>query len=141
MLCVPASIWEEVASHALEVYPEECCGALLGAKDRVERLIRLANSSETDRRRRYRIDPAELLDATQQARKLGMDVLTVYHSHPDSEAYFSPEDAANACPWYRYLVVAVRDGQIRAAKSYQWDAARGSYVECEFKIESPASAE
>ncbi len=141
MLCIRASVWKEVASHSLASYPEESCGALVGAEHRAERLIRFANTSETDRRRSYRIDPAALLDATGQARSLGMDIVAIYHSHPDTEPCFSAEDAANACPWYRYLVVAVRDGRVREARSYQWDAVRGAYIEGELKIESPASAE
>jgi proteasome lid subunit RPN8/RPN11 len=141
VLCIRASVWKEVVSHVLASYPEESCGALVGTGERAERVIRLANTSETDRRRSYRVEPAALLDATGQAGSLGMDIVAIYHSHPDSEPCFSAEDAANACPWYRYLVVAVRDGRLRAARSYQWDAARGAYVECALKIESPASAE
>jgi proteasome lid subunit RPN8/RPN11 len=141
VLLISKSVWEAVASHAREMYPEECCGALLGVVDHVERAMRLANTSQSGRRRSYRIDPAELLEATREARARGMKILGIYHSHPDSEPCFSTEDLANACPWYRFLVLAVHAKRVTAACCHQPAADLKSCEETGFEMEAPASAE
>jgi proteasome lid subunit RPN8/RPN11 len=117
------------------LYPEECCGALVGESDRVDHAVRLANTSENDRRRSYRIDPDELLSLTRQVQSHGTRILAIYHSHPDSEPRFSDQDAANACPWYRFLIVSVRGGRVGAARCYQAGAEPGRFTQVEFKIE------
>ena len=140
MLVIRKCIWDDVRLHAQAMYPEECCGALLGVGDHLDCAIRLANTSQTDRRRSYRIDPAELLEATREARDGGMTILGIYHSHPDSEPRFSAEDLANACPWYRFLVLAVDAGRVTAARCYQPAADLKSFKETGFELEAPASA-
>jgi proteasome lid subunit RPN8/RPN11 len=138
---IPKPVWDAVASQARELYPEECCGVLLGTEDRVSSTIPLANTSGTDRRRSYRIDPAELLVVTQEARGRGLKILGIYHSHPDSEPHFSAEDAANACPWYWFLVLAVRAKQVTAARCYRPAADSRSFQEVGFEIETRPSTE
>jgi proteasome lid subunit RPN8/RPN11 len=140
VLVIRKCVWDDVVSHARKIYPEECCGALLGVGDQAERARPLANTSQTGRRRSYRIDPAELLGATREARDRGMKVLGIYHSHPDSEPCFSAEDLANACPWCRFLVLAVDAGRVTAARCYQPAADLKSFEETAFELEAPASA-
>ena len=140
VLLIRKCVWDGVRSHAREMYPEECCGALLGVGDHVERVRPFANTSQTDRRRSYRVDPAELLEATREARDRGMTILGIYHSHPDSEPCFSAEDLANACPWYRFLVLGVDAGRVTAARCYQPAADLKSFEETGLELEAPASA-
>lgn len=134
-------MWEAIASHGVEVYPDECCGALVGNGERLEHAVRITNTSEINRRTSYRIAPNELLLAAEQARARGMRILAIYHSHPDAEPRFSDQDAANACPWYRFLVVSVRNGRVDRACCYQPGAEPGDFTEVEFEIERASSAE
>ncbi len=45
---------------------------------------------------RYNIAPEELVRIQRQARKLGLDIVGFYHSHPDCPAQWSPTDFAEA---------------------------------------------
>ncbi|MCS7314785.1 MAG: M67 family metallopeptidase [Bryobacterales bacterium] len=123
MLRVELEAWREILSHACRSYPDEACGALLGLREQEERrvyeAVALSNVWPGSKRNRYRVDPLELLRAERHARQRGWDVLGIYHSHPDAAPYFSRTDLEQACPWYCYLVVSVRDGAFAAARCWQ----------------------
>ena len=46
------------------------------------------------------IDPKDLHRVDRESREKGLDVIGVFHSHPDCDAYFSKRDLEHSCPWY-----------------------------------------
>jgi proteasome lid subunit RPN8/RPN11 len=42
---------------------------------------------------------------------MGMDLIGIFHSHPDCDAYFSPTDLKNSCPWYSFVVLSIKGGE------------------------------
>ena len=66
---------------------------------------------EDSPRNRYLISPRDLLEAEKAARALGLDIVGVYHSHPDHPARPSEFDREHAFPWYSYIIVSVRGGE------------------------------
>ena len=111
---IDGQLLEAIRGHGREAYPEECCGALLGStrgeRARIERIERLSNAREGDRRRRYVISPQEYLRAERAAEEAGISLLGFYHSHPDHPAVPSDYDRQNALPFFHYLVLAVPSG-------------------------------
>jgi proteasome lid subunit RPN8/RPN11 len=111
---IDGEVLEAIRSHGRETYPEECCGALLGSirgeRAFVERIERLSNAREGDRRRRYVIAPEEYLRAEREAEQAGLSLLGFYHSHPDHPAVPSDYDREHALPFFHYLVLAVSSG-------------------------------
>lgn len=79
--------------------------------DWLERADPVLNSA----RNRFRIMPEDLLRADREARERGVDILGVYHSHPDHPARPSEYDRQHLlCPWYTtYLILAVENGEPR----------------------------
>ncbi|MEB3357002.1 MAG: M67 family metallopeptidase [Synechococcales bacterium] len=59
---------------------------------------------------RYWIDPKEMLTAQRWGRDRQLNIIGVYHSHPDHLAI--PSECDRACVWseYSYIIVAVRHG-------------------------------
>ena len=103
-----------ILNHARYAYPEECCGFLLGADSalrKIDRVLPAQNSNSDSRRSRYNIDPTELMHADEEARKLSLDLIGIYHSHPDAAAQPSSIDLEHAWPWYTYLVLSVQNGE------------------------------
>jgi proteasome lid subunit RPN8/RPN11 len=47
-----------------------------------------------------------------------MDLVGIFHSHPDHDAYFSETDLKNSCPWYSFVVLSVKGGRYNHAKSF-----------------------
>src|SRR5205823_732579 len=86
---ITAAVFRAMEGHAREAFPEECCGFLLGRLSeprRVEEAKRAKNVAVADRSRRYEIDPLELLHADDDARARGLDLVGIYHSHPNHPA-------------------------------------------------------
>jgi proteasome lid subunit RPN8/RPN11 len=106
---------DRIQTHARQSYPEECCGFLLGTASGPEKnvhdLLEFENSSEQNRTRRFIIKPEEYRNAESLAREKGLDVLGLYHSHPDHPARPSQFDLEHALPWWSYVIIGVDRGQ------------------------------
>jgi len=122
MMHIQPDPWETMVKHAREVYPNECCGAMLGSIDGDNKLVLaampLVNAFDGAQATRYELRPEDLLAADRAARERKMDLIGIYHSHPDCDAYFSKTDLQNSCPWYSFLVLSIRKGQFHHANSW-----------------------
>ena len=125
MIRIEEDAWETMVAHARRAYPDECCGVMLGRADG-DKLVRVAipldNAYEGSRRSRYELRPKDLLWADGEARRQGLDLVGIYHSHPDCDAYFSATDLKNSCPGYSFVVLSVREGRFDHAQSWLPDA-------------------
>lgn len=115
MITTP-TILDAIAEHGQATYPEECCGFLLGEMtpdgNRVTALHRVDNRQDENRRRRYLITPDDYRAADRQARTQGLDIVGIYHSHPDHPARPSVTDLAEATfPGYTYVIVSILKGE------------------------------
>jgi proteasome lid subunit RPN8/RPN11 len=74
-----------------------------------------------DRFRRYVIDPLELLHADDEARDRGLDLIGIYHSHPNHPAAPSEFDRSRATPWYSYVILSIVDRKPREIAAWRFD--------------------
>jgi len=104
-------------------YPEEVCGLLLGTRNSTEHVVlavREARNLNQERAKdRYELDPEDFLAADRDARAAGMDIIGVWHSHPDHPAKPSLTDLANAWPRWSYVIVAVGPEGVRDICSWE----------------------
>ena len=122
MIRIQTEPWAAMVAHARQTYPNECCGAMLGSLDGdskvVHEAIALRNAFEGAQAARYELRPEDLLAADKAARERGMDLIGIYHSHPDCDAYFSQTDLQNSCPWYSFVVLSIQKGEFHHANSW-----------------------
>ena len=92
-----------------------------------------------DARTAYYIDPADLI-AIGRREVQGFRVLTIYHSHIDTGAYFSPTDKRNALvngepayPDATYVVLSVVEGRMVEAAAFRWDPGAADFVAFDWK--------
>ncbi|HMC60856.1 MAG TPA: M67 family metallopeptidase, partial [Candidatus Solibacter sp.] len=93
MIRIESEPWAAMVAHAREAYPNECCGAMLGViggdktgGDKAVRVsMRLENSYAGAQAARYELRPEDLLAADKAARERQMDLIGIYHSHPDCD--------------------------------------------------------
>lgn len=136
MLVLSEAQHAEIMAHGAAAYPYEGCGLLLGRAtvdgNVVTAVQPLPNvwPDVEERRARFRIDPEAWRDAELEAALQGLDVVGVFHSHPDHPPVASPRDLAWAAwPGYSYLITAVRQGQPQESRSWQLQPDRSGFVE------------
>lgn len=146
-----------ISAHAEQVYPEECCGLIVGKTaeqsteqsantyKQVVRIESLTNQWQQDtaiteltersnaqsktqktqtltKRRRYSIDPKDMLRVQRTTRQEGLQIIGVYHSHPDHVAVPSECDRTLAWPEYAYIIVSVCEGKSVDVQNWALDS-------------------
>ena len=137
-----ATLQESLRAWAGAGYPHECCGLLLGrAGDdvvRVEEVVQARNANAQRRHDRYEIDPEDFLRADALSRQRGLDIVGVWHTHPDHPARPSETDRESAWPGWSYLILAVGAEGVQAMRSWRLDG--GAFVEEALRPELAAAA-
>ena len=143
---------DEIERHALEAYPEECCGAVLSVagSDSVRRIRNIQNQlyaedparNPRDARTAYFMDPKELFALLREAEEQARPIHLFYHSHPEHGAYFSDEDQARAVAWDEpaypgagFLVLSVIAGAVEDRLAVTWDPQRGRFVDTDLVVD------
>ena len=91
---------------------------MLGQNGIVTEVISADNQRNDSARNRYLIDPLIYLKIEREADKRGLQVLGIYHSHPDVAARPSQFDLDHAWPDFSYLIISVVKG--KAVESNSW---------------------
>jgi len=100
---------KQIYAHAKETYPHECCGFLLGDNELV-REVRRATNLNQDRTDRFEFDPKEYMQVQFEADEAQLDILGIYHSHPDWPPIPSQTDMNSAFENVFYLIASVHEG-------------------------------
>jgi proteasome lid subunit RPN8/RPN11 len=108
----------QIHRHLESGYPNEACGVMLGKDGVITEVVSADNQRTDSARNRYLIDPLGYMKIEREADKRGLDVIGIYHSHPDVAARPSQFDLENAWPNLSYLIVSVAKG--RAVESNCW---------------------
>ena len=110
-LKLSSGIGEVIRFHGIELYPDECCGALIGKDGVVNNVVPLPNTTEEGARRRFLITPDDYKTAEREASELNEELLGFYHSHPDHPAEPSQYDLDHAFPSFWYVILSVQQGR------------------------------
>ncbi|MCA9866409.1 MAG: M67 family metallopeptidase [Anaerolineae bacterium] len=136
MLILPVNIHTQIAAHGAASYPHEGCGLLLGAAEDGRNVVTAACPLPnvwpvvSEKPERFRIDPNDWRDVELEAISEGLDVIGIFHSHPDHPPVASPRDLAWASwPGYSYLITQVIAGEPGMSRSWQLAADRSGFNE------------
>ena len=96
---------DKLVAHAIEQQPSESCAMLLGKKVDDNWNVKEVFLTENidDSQTNFTISPEELLQGYQLAEKMQLELVGVFHSHPNSDAIPSSTDKKfmqnNPVPW------------------------------------------
>ncbi len=130
VLVISEHLLRRVSAHVEGTYPEEGAGFLLGSDGVVREVFPLSNAREEGaRHNRYLITPEDYLNAEKRAAELGMDLVGVFHSHPDCPNVPSEYDREWAQPFFSYLITRVDRGRAVSHRSWRLAEDRSRYDE------------
>lgn len=144
-MIISEEIIRGIYKHAVEEYPNECCGIVTGngEKQTLHQCVNIQNELHAedperhpgDARTAYAIDRKEADKIYADAAGRGETIMAFYHSHIDCDAYFSDTDIAAQTvfgepefPDALHLVVSVVERNILGMKCFRWDKEKGSFV-------------
>jgi proteasome lid subunit RPN8/RPN11 len=132
----------QIYNHALTIYPEECCGLLLGViKNNKKKIIEVFPTTNNwtleeneilpniidnfdqylGKHNRFSIAPSILVKIQKEARDRQLQIIGIYHSHPNHIAVPSKFDRAIAWAEYSYIIVSTTSNQVNRVTSWQLD--------------------
>ena len=128
-----------LADLALEGKPHEVCGLIVGHGLEAESVIpieNVANQPETH----FELSPQQLAQQLPQLEKSGLEVIAIYHSHPNGEPIPSQTDICEAT-WENtpYLIVGCKSQQPEFA-AWQIHGGRVFPVELRIGYDFPTDA-
>lgn len=117
-------VLKAIQQHAVDTYPDECCGFMFGMVDASDRRhvrvhLPVENIRSENRSRRFEISPREYMAAEAYAEEHGWSLVGIYHSHPDHPAVASETDRQYAQPFFSYIIQSVRGGQPERMRSWR----------------------
>lgn len=146
MLTLAQETWNEISRHAVDAFPEECCGVIIeyGRRQEVRRCKNIQNMLHAhdprtfprDATIAYTMDMNEFNSILRETDSSGATVKAFYHSHPGHEAYFSDEDKAFAIPFGEptfpeaaQIVISVYDRMVKHVRAYAWSQEKKDFFE------------
>jgi proteasome lid subunit RPN8/RPN11 len=100
---------DAILTQSRAEYPDEACGVILGplGSDRALRIKPMINAAHSPTF--YEFDPKDLLALYREVDDQDEEIVVIYHSHTDTEAYPSRTDIAYAGePSAHYVLVSTR---------------------------------
>ena len=140
MLKLTQKIENDIRQAGATAYPNECCGILFGIEDAAGHAVRALRPIENAREsgeqyHRFLITAEEMMQAEAEARRLGLDIVGFYHSHPDHPAAPSEYDRAHALPFYHYIILRVAERRPETMTDWKLRVSREAFDAEELKIE------
>ncbi len=130
-LRIPAALRARIEESARREYPREACGFLLGRRDAgrvdVVEVHYARNVAAAGPSNRFLADPRDHLSAEEDALARGLEVVGVWHSHPDEPARPSELDRAGAQPGWSHAILAIDRAWTTELRS--WKLVEGRLVE------------
>ena len=118
MIRIPQHIIDDIRAHSLEGFPLEVCGILGGRDGEVSACYRMTNTDASNEH--FTMDPKEQFSVVKDLRAKGLEMLAIYHSHPETPARPSEEDIRLALtPNVSYVICSVADRDHPVVKSFR----------------------
>jgi [CysO sulfur-carrier protein]-S-L-cysteine hydrolase len=135
-LVLASGVYSQMLAHVRQSRPREAVGLLGGrATGEVSRVMPLDNIAAGDRA--FLADPFSQYDALRRLREDELELLAIYHSHPDGGVDPSAEDLAYARQWAcAHVVIAIGTGADSTPRVRAFICAdRGSVVDVGVRIQ------
>ncbi len=123
---LPVAVRRDLEVMTRRGYPKETCGLLIGKRSEslvvVYQAVEARNLSSARVHDRYEVDPHDFLVADRQASADGLDIVGIWHSHPDHPAQPSETDRAAAWKGWSYVIASITRKGMAGLRSWRLDS-------------------
>ena len=123
MLTIDQIALDQMIQDAVKTFPDECCGFLFGNEENNRRSVLkiqvVDNAKEGDKKRRFIISAKDYMRAERFAEENNLQLIGVYHSHPNHPAIPSEHDRVAAQPFFSYIILSVINNEFDHIRSWQ----------------------
>ncbi len=139
MLIISDNLIKMIKKQGEEGYPFEICGFLIGKIDfendtrEVYEVFQVENQNKERANDRFEISPKDFLKVENYVSRKNLEIVGIYHTHPDHPNRPSQTDLMFAQPDMSYIILSVKNGKAGDWKSWVLDD-EGKFVEEEVKI-------
>ena len=114
---IPTTIFQQMVTQAKALAPIEDCGILAGRDGKVEKFYNMTNTDNSSTH--YMMDPTDQFAAVKDIRSAGLEMLAIYHSHPETPARPSAVDIRLALtPNVIYVIVSLQNNNGSVVKGF-----------------------
>ena len=117
---------DTMCAHVESCLPLEACGLLAGKENFVRQVLTVTNQAKSPVR--FRMDPFEQIQAFEWMESNGLDLIGIFHSHPEGPETVSVADIAEAAYDVVYIIWSRQNG-IWKARGFWFENGRASEVE------------
>ena len=119
MLYLSKAQKEQLIEHSKREAPYEACGILAGPAGKVKKIYPMTNAEKS--RETFLMDPPEQFKVMKEMRNSGIEMVGIYHSHPETDAYPSAHDVELACyPDISYVIISLKhNGKPASLRSFR----------------------
>jgi proteasome lid subunit RPN8/RPN11 len=130
VILIPKAIHDDMCAHAREGFPLEVCGILGGTNDKVSAIYRMTNTDASNEH--FMMEPREQFAVIKELRARELEMLAIYHSHPETPARPSEEDIRLALtPMVSHIIISLADPHQPVVKSYKISQGRADHEDIE----------
>ncbi|MGH7884805.1 MAG: Mov34/MPN/PAD-1 family protein [Thermodesulfobacteriota bacterium] len=147
---ISSSAYNGMIENSEQGYPYEVCGVMIGKDNIISHFKKCKNlvnedaiqtewksEKELDKSRmkdRFELDPKSFLEADNWARENGLEILGIYHSHPDHPSKPSETDREVASPGWGYIIFSINNGKYNDARIWYIRESDFQFEEKEFEV-------
>lgn len=144
------SAYNGMIADSEQGYPYEVCGVMIGKDNLISHFIKCKNLVNEDAiqtewkqdkkldksrlRDRFELDPKDFMKADDWARENGLEILGIYHSHPDHPSRPSETDREVASPFWGYIIFSIQNGRFDNARLWYINESDFQFEEKEFEV-------
>jgi [CysO sulfur-carrier protein]-S-L-cysteine hydrolase len=92
---LPADLFNKIVDAVNSCLPEEACGLVVGKENQARAVLPITNELHSPTK--FRMAPVEQLHAFLWMEEQKLELIAIYHSHPNGPTYPSETDIADFC--------------------------------------------
>ncbi len=132
---IEEEVLQEIASFGEAGYPEEVAGLMIGdiedGQIYVRRLLKVENHLGAPARSySYQISSFDWQRGESAARELAMEIVGVFHTHPDHPSIPSSHDLEFALPNFIYVIASICQGKLADLQAWKLREDRSQFDPC-----------